>query len=268
VKGSEIVENMFYAMLAVAVVSLLSFVGVFAISADEKKLDSFLLVLVSFAAGSILGAAYFELLPEAMELVEGSISLVYITLGFVAFFFLERSIYWYHGHGHTRGAEKKVEITGDVGKASVKNFVYLNLMGDAIHNFTDGVVIATSFIIGFPVGLVTTVAAVFHEIPQEIGDFAVLVYGGLKKSLALGLNFFSALMAVAGSVFAYLFSIYSEGFRGFMIAFAAGGFIYLAASELIPELQEEKNLSKSILQFVLFTLGIILIWSLGLIFPE
>ncbi|MBS7643182.1 ZIP family metal transporter [Candidatus Bathyarchaeota archaeon] len=157
------------------------------------------------------------------------------------------------------GVEKKIEITGDVSKASVKNFVYLNLVGDAIHNFTDGVVITTSFIIGFPIGLVTTVAAVFHEIPQEIGDFAVLVYGGLKKSLALGLNFFSALTATAGGIFAYLFSIYLEGFRGFMIAFAA---------ELIPELQEEKSLSKSILQFLLFTLGIVLVWSLGLIFPE
>jgi zinc and cadmium transporter len=267
-KGSENVENMFYAMLAVVIVSLLSFVGVFTISVDEKKLDSFLLVFVSFAAGSILGAAYFELLPEAIELVEGSISLVYITLGFVAFFFLERVIYWYHGHGHMRGVEKKIEITGDVSKASVKNFVYLNLVGDAIHNFTDGVVIATSFIIGFPVGFVTTIAAVFHEIPQEIGDFAVLVYGGLKRSLALGLNFFSAVTAVVGSVFAYFFSIYSEGFRGFIVAFAAGGFIYLAACELIPELQEEKSLNKSILQFVLFTLGIALIWSLGLIFPE
>jgi len=262
------VENLIYAMLAVAIVSLISFVGVFAISINEKTLDSFLLVFVSFAAGSILGAAYFELLPEAMKLVEGSISFVYITLGFVAFFFLERVIYWYHGHGHMRGAEKKVEITGDIGKASVKNFVYLNLIGDVIHNFTDGVVITTSFIIGFPVGLITTVAAVFHEIPQEIGDFAVLVYGGLKKSLALILNFFSALTAAAGGVFAYLFSIYLEDFRGFMIAFAAGGFIYLAAAELIPELQEEKSLNKSILQFVLFMLGIVLIWSLGLIFPE
>ncbi len=257
-------SDLLYAILAVAVVSILSLVGVFAISLKEATLDRILFVLLSFSAGSILGAAYLDLLPEAIEFLgEEQLSIValYITLGFLGFFFLERFLYWYHGHVH--GYESEVEE-----KMTVKKFVYLNLIGDGIHNLIDGMIIAASFLIALPVGLATTVAVIFHELPQEIGDFGVLVYGGFTRYNALMFNFLSALAAVVGVLISNHFSTYIENFVGFLVAIAAGGFIYLAASELIPEIQKEKNIGKSMIQFVLFILGIALIWSLGMIFPE
>ena len=257
-------SGLVYAILAVAVVSFLSLIGVFVISLKETTLDKILFVLLSFSAGSILGAAYLDLLPEAVEFVgEEQISIValYITLGFLGFFFLERFLYWYHGHVH--GYESEVEE-----KMTVKKFVYLNVIGDGIHNLIDGMIIAASFFITVPVGLATTVAVIFHELPQEIGDFGILVYGGFTRYKALLFNFLSALTAVVGVLISNYFSTNIENFVGFLVALAAGGFIYLAASELIPEIQKEENIGKSMIQFVLFILGIVLIWSLGFIFPE
>jgi len=257
-------SNLPYAILAVVVVSLLSLIGVFAISLKETTLDRILFVLLSFSAGSILGAAYLDLLPEAVEFLgEEQLSTValYITLGFLGFFFLERFLYWYHGHVH--GYESKVEE-----KMTVKKFVYLNVIGDGIHNLIDGMIIAAGFFIAIPVGVATTVAVIFHELPQEIGDFGVLVYGGFTRYKALLFNFLSALTAVVGVLISNYFSMSIVNFVGLLVALAAGGFIYLAASELIPEIQKEENIEKSMIQFVLFILGIALIWSLGFIFPE
>jgi len=257
-------SGLVYAILAVAVVSFLSLIGVFVISLKETTLDKILFVLLSFSAGSILGAAYLDLLPEAVEFVgeeQLSIVVIYVTLGFLGFFFLERFLYWYHGHVH--GYESEVEE-----KMTVKKFVYLNVIGDGIHNLIDGMIIAASFFITVPVGLATTVAVIFHELPQEIGDFGILVYGGFTRYKALLFNFLSALTAVVGVLISNYFSMNIENFVGFLVALAAGGFIYLAASELIPEIQKEENIGKSMIQFVLFILGIVLIWSLGFIFPE
>jgi len=244
--------------LAVIGVSLLSLIGIFAISLDEKRLDSILFVLISFAAGSILGAAYFDLLPEAMELTEDSLAFVYTAVGFIGFFFLERFIYWYHGHAHESEIGKKTVV---------KSLVYLNLLGDGIHNFIDGMIIAASFFLGVSLGVVSTISVIFHESSQEIGDFGVLVFGGITKMRALLFNFLSALTAIAGVFFSFVSISYAEGSVGLLIAFAAGGFIYLAACELIPEIQQEKDFKRSLTQFVLFIFGLVLAWSLGAIFP-
>jgi len=259
---SKLLE-LFYALLATIVVSLLSLIGVFALSLSEHALDGFLFVLLSFSAGSILGAAYFDLLPEAVETSGDTSSVVLcITAGFLVFFFLERFIYWYHGHIHGHEAPSEVDK-----RVTVKRFVYLNMLGDGIHNFIDGMVIAASFFLAPTIGLVATTAVVFHELPQEIGDFGVLVYGGLAKKRALFFNFLSALTAVAGALLSNFFAVNIENFVSSLVAFAAGGFIYLAASELIPEMQREKDSRKSAIQFVLFIFGLFLIWSLGRIFP-
>ncbi len=211
-----------------------------------------------------MGAAYFDLLPEAIEFFEEeSVVFIYVTLGFISFFFLERFIYWYHGHGHQADISAK-----NAARASNKGFAYLNLIGDGIHNFVDGMIIAASFLVGFSVGLATTVAVIFHELPQEMGDYGILVYAGFKRRRALLLNFVVALAVILGGISAVLFIEMVEALSGLLIAFSTGGFIYLAASELIPELQEEKSFKKSVVQFVLFILGITLIWSLGIIFPE
>ena len=250
-------------IIATSVVSLFSLGGIFALSLKQKTLHGFLFVLVAFSAGSILGAAYFDLLPEAINLVEGSVVFIYITVGFVFFFFLERFIYWYHGHGHEADLSAKFPD-----KAATKGFAYLNLIGDGIHNFIDGMIIAASFLIGFSVGLATTVAVIFHELPQEMGDYGILIYGGFKRSMALLLNFAVAIIVVLGGISAILFIETVEALSGLLIAFSAGGFIYLAASELIPELQQEKSFKRSVIQYITFILGMVLIWSLGVIFPE
>ena len=152
-------------------------------------------------------------------------------------------------------------------KIAIKKFVYLKVIGDGVHNLIDGMIIAASFFISITFGLATTVAVIFHELPQEIGDFGVLVYGGFTRYRALFVNFLSALTAVVGVLISNYLSIHIENFVGLLIALAAGGFIYLTISELIPEIQKEENIGKSMIQFVLFVFGIVLIWSLGLLFP-
>jgi len=262
-----LVESLVYALGAVMAISVISLIGAFTISLDEKTLDRILSVVISFSAGTILGVAYFDLLPEATALVDESIRYLVVAGGFMAFFVLERTIYWFHGHGHIRGAGTSVTLSANSGKASVKGFVYLNLIGDFIHNFTDGAVIAVSFLVDISLGVATTIAVIFHEIPQEIGDFAVLVYGGLKKRIALGLNFVSALAAVAGAIVGYILAESIEAFTGLSIAFAAGGFFYLAAAELIPEMQVEANFRKSVIQFVFFVVGLLLVLIMGSLLP-
>ncbi len=251
-------------IIATVVVSLFSLVGIYALSLKEKTLHSILLVLIAFSAGSILGAAYFNLLPEAIEFFEGeSVVFIYLALGFTLFFFLERFIYWYHGHPHEADISSKI-----ADRVATRGFAYLNLIGDGVHNFVDGTVIAASFLIGFSVGLATTIAVIFHEFPQEMGDYGILVYAGFKRSRALLLNFVVATTVVLGGIVAVFLIEMIQALSGLLIALLAGGFIYLAASELIPELHEEKSFKKSVVQFFLFILGISLIWSLGIIFPE
>jgi zinc and cadmium transporter len=258
------VSSLIYALVAVSLISLISLVGVVAISLREATLDRVLFVLLSFSAGTILGTAYLDLLPEAVE-VSGPHNLattaLYITIGFAGFFFLERFVYWFHGHVH--GYRQRTGVDERIG---MREFVYLNVLGDGVHNLIDGMIIAASFLSGVPVGLAATVAVVFHELPQEIGDFGVLVYGGFTPVRALLFNFASALTAVVGVLLANYFALHIQNFLGILLAAAAGGFIYIAAAELIPEMQKERDVRRSIGQFALFLLGIALIWTLGVVF--
>jgi len=145
-------------------------------------------------------------------------------------------------------------------------FTYMNLIGDAIHNFIDGMIIAAGFIAGEAVGIATTFAVIAHEIPQEIGDFGVLLHGGFSKTKALFYNFLSALTAVAGVFAGYYLSSSMEIFHQFLVPFAAGGFIYIGASDLIPELHKEPNVSKSMQSFAVFILGILIMYGFKIIF--
>ena len=222
--------SILYAVLAVSLVSVLSIGGIFALSIREHLLDKMLFFLMSFSAGTILGSAFFDLLPGALEIVEVSLVFSYLALGFVFFFFMERSIYWYHGHGHSHD-----KVAG-----SVKSYVYLNLVGDGVHNLIDGMVITTAFLLNFSLGLAATIAVIFHELPQEVGDFGILVFGGLSKKKALLFNFLTALTAFVG-IYLAVFLIEIEGFSGLLISMSAGGFIYLGASELLPEIKKEKE---------------------------
>jgi zinc and cadmium transporter len=244
-------------LFATIIVSLFSLVGILALSLRDETLHKIMFFMIAFSAGTILGAALFDLLPEAVEHLEGPVVFVYVAVGFVAFYFLERFIYWYHGHGHH--SELRAE-------EYTKGFAYLNVLGDGIHNFIDGMIIAVSFNLEFSVGLATTIAVIFHELPQEIGDYGILIYAGFDKARALLLNFVAALSIVAGGIFAIFFLEMVETLSGTLIAFSAGAFLYLSASELIPELKGEEDFWKSLAQFLIFLLGLAVIWYLGIIF--
>ncbi len=150
----------------------------------------------------------------------------------------------------------------------IKNFALLNLIGDALHNFLDGIIIMVAFLSGTTNGIIVTLAVLFHELPQEIGDFGILLYGGFSKRRALLFNFGSALVALLGGLFAFFLSDILELFSLFFLAFSGGGFLYLASTELMPELIKEKNLKKSIIQTLVFLAGIILIITLVLVLPH
>lgn len=247
-----------YTLLASLIVFISSFIGIFTISLNEKTLHKVLTILVAYSAGTILGAALFDLLPEAVELVDEAIVYPIIAFGFVFFMLLERTIYWYHGHGH------KHEFLHD--KEQTKSFAYLNLIGDFIHNFIDGMIIAASFVNSVTVGVAATIAVIFHELPQEMGDYGILVYAGFERRRALILNSLAALSVVAGGVVGSFFLSALENLEGYMVAFSAGAFLFLSASELIPEMHKEDDRGKALIQLVVLVLGMVTIYMLGVVF--
>jgi len=242
----------FYSLISVLIISLLSFVGILFLAVKKRVLQKLLLFLVSFAAGGMLGGAFIHLLPEAADqLGLGFKFSLSILAGILFFFILEKFICWRHCHVPTS-------------KEHPHPLVFMNLVGDAFHNFTDGVVIAASFMTSFSLGIVTSLAVVFHEIPQEIGDFGVLVYGGFSKTKALLFNFASALTAVLGTALTLILGSRLLGLIPLIIPFTAGGFLYIAGSDLIPELHKETNLLKSGVQLLGLLLGISLMVVLSL----
>jgi zinc and cadmium transporter len=231
-------------LISVFLISAISLVGALTLVLKEKILDKLLFVLIAVAAGTMLGVAFLDLIPEAVE-KGGSNVFLYVLSGILAFFVLERFIFWHHCHE---------------GKCDVHAFSYLNLVGDGVHNLLDGVVITAAYFVSIPLGVATTIAIAMHEIPQEIGDFAILIYGGFSRKKALFYNFLSALASFLGVALAYVFSS-SEGFFTFFLAFAAGGFIYIASADIMPELQKEMEFRKSLLQLLCLIGGIVLMWA-------
>jgi len=234
--------TLIWILSATIIVSLISLVGIFTLGVNKKLFDRMLLLLVGFAAGGLIGGAFLHLLPEALEECNCNSVFLYALIGFTVFFFMERYLYWRHCHE---------------GKCDIHTFTYLNLIGDGVHNFTDGLVIAASFVTDFKLGIVTTLAVIFHEIPQELGDFGILVYGGFNKPKALLFNFICALTAVLGAIVGYIISGITANISLFLISFTAGGFIYIAASDLIPELHKQKDTRRANIAFIAFILGVV-----------
>ena len=224
-------------------VSLISLIGIFTLTIKDNLLQKILFGFIGFSAGALIGGAFLHILPEALEKAKSTVVFYYLILGIVLFFLMEKYLHWRHCHN---------------GVCEIHAFTYLNLVGDGFHNFIDGMVIAASFIVSLKLGIVTTLAVILHEIPQELGDFGVLVYGGLSKQKALVYNFISALMAIFGAIIGYFISDFAKGFSNFILPLTAGGFIYIASSDLIPEIHKENNLRRSNLAFIAFLLGIIL----------
>lgn len=242
-----------YALISVGLVSLISLIGLSLLSLAVDQLRRLLFLLVSFSAGVLMGDAFIHLLPELAEDygfdLAASLS---ILSGITVFFIVEKIIHWRHCH-HPTDANH------------VHPFVVTNLVGDTIHNMVDGLVIGASYLVSVPVGIATTIAVALHEIPQEVSDFGVLLHGGFSKQKALWLNFLVALSSVVGVVGALLIGRYVAGITGFLVAFSAGAFIYIAGADLIPELHKEVRIKRSIAQLVLFVLGIIVMMGLLLL---
>lgn len=232
-------------IIASFLISLGALVGIFTLSVQEKKLEKILLFLVSLSAGALMGGAFLHLLPEAVEQLEGSVVFSTVLFSFVFFFIVEKILHWRHCHK---------------GHCDVHTFGFMNLFGDSVHNFIDGLILAAAFLTDIRLGIVTTLAIALHEIPQEIGDFGVLLYSGFKKTKALVANFCVALMVVAGAVVGYFLSFKVETVIPYLLPFAAGGFIYISASDLMPELRKETNLKKSLFSFLVFLIGILIMF--------
>ncbi len=237
---------MFEILAATLFVSVLSLVGI--IFVISKSVEKYLGLMVSFAAGALLAVAFLDILPEALKLSPNALEIALV--GIIAFFVLEKILFWHHHHS----------------KIHRHPMTTLNLIGDGIHNFLDGTIIAAAFLQNFELGLTTTLAVAAHEIPQEFGDYSVLVFGGMTRKKALFYNFLSALTAVLGALVMFYFSAAVPGLSAFMLPFAAGGLIYIACTDLIPELKKETALNKSVIEFVSFLAGIGLIWFLISIF--
>jgi zinc and cadmium transporter len=236
-------EIWLYSLLSVFLVSCISLIGLITFSIKEKTLKKILLYFVSFSVGGMLGDAFIHLLPESVKL-NNSISLsFYILSGLIISFIVEKFIHWRHCHIPT----------------SIKHphpFAIMNLIGDAVHNFIDGLIIGASYLTSLQIGITTTLAVMLHEIPQEIGDFSVLMYGGFKRSKALLLNFVTALTAIAGTIISLIIGSYFNSLTNFLLPFAIGNFIYIALSDLIPELHKETDPAKSVMQLAMLIFGI------------
>lgn len=242
-----------YALASVLVVSLISFIGIFTLSLKTEKLKKILIYIVAFSAGALFATAFLHLIPEVIEENGFSPSIfLFVLLGIIIFFIIEKIVCWNHCH---------IPLT----KTHVHSFAIMNLVGDAFHNFLDGLIIAASYIISIPLGIATTLAVVLHEIPQEISDFGILLHGGFSKSKALLINFATALTAVIGTIVGLFLSGVVKGIEFILVPIAAGGFIYIAGSDLIPELHKEFHIKKSILQLVAFIFGILVMIALLLV---
>jgi len=239
-----------------------SFIAVFAISflslflalilvSQKKSLPRLSQFLVSLAVGSLLGDAFIHLIPESFEHLSSANFSLLLSLGFFLFFILEKTLCWHHcspeeNHQHRHP------------------IVAVNLATDSLHNFIDGLIIASSFSVNFSLGLATSLAVLFHEIPQEIGDFGIFIHQGLSPLRALLLNLLSALTAFLGVFLLFFLGPAVANLADFLLPFTAGGFIYLAASDLVPLLHSHSGSpSSDFLQFFFISLGLSIMFLLS-----
>ncbi len=243
----------FYSLISVTIVSLISLIGVFTLSWKPERLKKISLFLVSFAVGGLFGDAIIHLLPESFEKLGNNIlTSLLVIFGIIVFFSLEKFLRWRHCHFPDC----------DVHLPSV---AAMSLTGDAVHNFIDGLLVAASYAVSFQIGLATTLAVIFHEIPQEIGNFGVLVHSGYSVKKALFFNFLSALTAILGAITALVLGFWQEFFASYLLPLTAGGFLYLAGSDLLPELHHDVRPKSSLIQLFLIILGITIMALLTLL---
>jgi len=222
--------------------AVISLVGAFAVILTRSRFEKIVELLVAFAAGALIAGAFFHLIPEAVEAMGNDLPVyLWIVGGIVGFGILEQYIHWHHCH-LPPGEHKKP-------------FSYLILVADTVHNLIDGLAVGASFVAGTGIGITTTLAVIAHEIPQELGDFGILIHGGWEKSKALWFNFFSSLTFIVGALIIYFLRTRTE--PAFLLAFAAGSFIYIAAVDIIPEISRECTPAQKITRYSFFVLGVL-----------
>ena len=242
-----------YALTSVVFVSLLSLIGALFISISEHRLKQIIFIMVSVAVGSLFGDAFIHLLPQTFKKFDGEVEAsLYVLAGIFLFFILEKFLLW--RHQHTVEATRPIHPVG-----------YMNLFADTVHNMIDGMIIGASYMVSRPVGIATTMAVIFHEIPHELGNFFILLYAGFTRTRALFFNFISACFAIFGTIISLMIGSSVETFSLVMLPLAAGGFIYIAGSDLVPELNKESDLFKSAVQMIAIAVGVVLMLLLTML---
>lgn len=241
-------------LIASLIGSIFALIGGIILLTKEKLARKISLLLVSFAVGSLMGATFFDLIPEALEKSGGDANIfIFVILGILTLFVFEKFLRWYHCH--------------DTETCDIHSFSSTVLLGDAIHNFIDGIIIALSFSLGVPVGIATTIAVFFHEIPQEIGDFGVLLHAGYSKSKVFLYNILTALTTPVGAIVGFFALPFISNIIPSLTAFAGGVFIYIAMSDLVPELHH-KSKPNEFTHLFFIILGLVLLWTIGIAVPE
>ena len=249
-------QILLYIFGSISIVSIISLIGVIVFSLHASLVKHWLIPFVSLSAGTMLGAVFLHMIPEMAENQTSlRLQLGILLAGIAGSFIIEKLIHWRHCH--------------DINcKSNIHPVGMINVIGDAIHNFLDGILIAGSFMVSIPVGVATTTAVVLHEIPQEIGDFAVLLYSGYSKRKALLLNVLSALTAFIGAGLVLATSNTVPHIETYLLPLAAGNFLYIAGVDLIPELHKETAIRKTLVQFLLLIVGMVLIYAITTLVHE
>ena len=256
-------------LLAVGLVSVVSLVGAVALTLPGLRSHRFLLVLVAVAAGTLVGDAFFHLTPEASESWEatGLAKMgLFIVGGFVLFFALEVVLRSRHAHLEMVDEAEHIGEHGHHDEhvhaaSAIAPYAWTNLVGDAVHNFLDGAVIATAFLVDSSIGIATTIAVVVHEVPQELGDFAVLLRAGLAPRKALLFNFASAALAIVGALLVLALPVDAESIEFYGLPIIAGAFLYIAAADLIPELHHHSKGREAVTILIGFAAGLALMYG-------
>jgi zinc and cadmium transporter len=249
-------SNSIYSILAAIIVSFVSFTGIFILVDKIAKSKSVVTALISFAAGTLIGDVFLHLLPEQIEVNGFGNDITFgIFAGIIIMIIVEA--YFHCSHDSAKEVEEHHSHNHSLAK--------LNIFGDAIHNFLDGIAIAASFLVNVEAGIATTLAVALHEIPQEIADVSVLAYSGWSKTKIMLVNFITALTSVLGVIFVLLLSNSVESIEKYLISFAIGQFIYISMADLLPEIHKKSNVKKYFIEISMFTLGIVLMYLLTLV---
>jgi len=260
-----------YITIATLLEMLVALVGILFVFISTEKLKKYLPSFISFSVGTFLGVIFLNILPEAISKSSVNIALAYTLVGFLFFFILSRFLHWYHHHHEEEDKEAYHHISGAHMRIKSKKATgYLVLAGDSVHNAIDGVIIAMAFIADFNVGVVTTIAVLFHEFPQEVADFFILLNSGFSKMKALILNFAVSSTTLIAAVLTYFLAVNVDNVIGPALAIVAGNFLYIAAADLIPELHErhQAGTGSTLRQFSLIVLGILIMYAIISVMPE